>query len=205
MWQVMSSRYEVLARARAALKKKREKKPDGPWGGCVKERVERVQQRRRVALHAILLPDEVLRLMCVHASQPSVFAARAACVCHTWCSALREPHVFSCVHWVLPHVAPEDIASMSAACVSLARMFAATRARMHSKAMRMQQKHMEGMWMDVRVGVPWDVDKVGRVYFGTVIGVRNAGRCLRVMLDTGAGKDRLRAHTIPVHELFVAE
>ena len=171
----------------------------------MKERVERVQQRRRAALHAILLPEEVLRLMCVHASQPSMFAARAACVCHAWYSALREPHVLSCMHWVLPHVVPEDVASMSAACVSLARMFAATRARMHSKAMRMQQKHMEGMWMDVRVGVPWDVDKVGRVYFGTVIGVRNAGRCLRVNLDTGAGKDRLRAHTIPVHELFVAE
>ena len=39
--------------------------------------------------------------------------------------------------------------------------------------------------MDVRVGVPWHVDEPDRVYFGTVIGVRNAGRCLRVNLDTG--------------------
>ena len=53
-----------------------------------------------------------------------------------------------------------------------------------------------------RVGVPWDVDDDMPVYFGTVIGVRSAGTCLRVQLDVGAGRQRLRNHTIPVHELF---
>ena len=95
MWQVMSSRDEVLARARAALKKKKEKKPDGPWGGCVKEdkeRVERVQQRRRAALHATLLPEEVLRLMCVHACCPAKHVCRACRMCLP-CVVLSQPCV----------------------------------------------------------------------------------------------------------------
>ena len=76
---------------------------------------------------------------------------------------------------------------------------------MRAKAMQLQAKHMLDAWLDVRVGVPWDADPGAPVYSGTVIGVRSGGRCLRVELDVGAGKGRLRVHTIPVGELFALQ
>ena len=184
MWQVMSSRDEILARAREAAKEKKQKKHKGPLGGCVLERVERVQQRRRVASHATLLPAELLQLICVHAAQPGMVAAHATCVCHAWCSALRRTHVVgelyafgncrmlrrvtspACqLHACRLHACPLPYAL---ACVA--------------KAVRMQVKHMEDTWMDVRVGVPWDVDGPGTVYFGTLTAACNASRCLSVNL-----------------------
>ena len=133
-----------------------------------------------------LLP-ELLLLVCAHAAQPRALAARAACVCHAWCHALRG-NFFTCMPLLLPHVAPGDVASMSAACRSLSHMFARARARMRAKAMQLQAKHMLDAWLDVRVGVPWDADGAGTVYSGTVIGVRSGGQCLRVELDVAAGK-----------------
>ena len=92
--------------------------------------VQRVEQRRRVGRLASDMLPELLLLVCAHAAQPRALAARAACVCHAWCHALRA-HLFTCMPLLLPHVAPGDVASMSAACRSLSHMFARARARMH--------------------------------------------------------------------------
>ena len=200
----MSSRAEVLARARAAREEKKNKRQKGPWGGYVLQCVQRVEQRRRVGQLASDMLPELLLLVCAHAAQPRALAARAACVCHAWCHALRG-NFFTCMPLLLPHVAPGDVASMSAACRSLSHMFARARARMRAKAMQLQAKHMLDAWLDVRVGVPWDADGAGTVYSGTVIGVRSGGRCLRVKLDVGAGKARMRVHTIPVGQLFALQ
>lgn len=205
MWQEMSSRAEILARAREKKKELKEKKPEGPWGGCVLARVERCKKRHSIALHAMALPVEVIQLVCMLAAQPSMQAAYAACVCQAWCNALRGMHVFSCMYLVQRHLAPSDAVSMSATCQSFARMFARARTRMIARAKRIEMKHMVNNWMDVRVGVPWERDGSGTVYHGTVIGVRSGGRCLRVELDEGAGKMRLRSHTIPVDEVFVLQ
>ena len=70
MWQEMSSRAEILARAREAKKEKKDKKSEGPWGGCVLARVERCKKRHSIALHAMALPVEVIQLVCMLAAQP---------------------------------------------------------------------------------------------------------------------------------------
>ena len=49
----MSSRAQILARARAAREEKKKKRQKGPWGSAVLLRVQRVEQRRSVARRAI--------------------------------------------------------------------------------------------------------------------------------------------------------
>ena len=85
----MSSRAQILARARAAREEKKKKRQKGPWGGYVLQCVQREEQRRRVGRLASDMLPELLLLVCAHAAQPRALAARAACVCHAWCHALR--------------------------------------------------------------------------------------------------------------------
>jgi hypothetical protein len=206
MWQVMSSRAEVLARAREAWQEKKKKKARGPWGGCVLARAELLQQRCIIARHATLIPPDLLLHVCNLADIPSTLAARATCVCTAWSAVLRASHVFGCMALVVPHVHDATmIGSMSATCKTLARMLAAKRARLHAKAARIRRQNMLQQWLHVRVGVPWDADGDGTVHAGTVMDVRNNGTCLRVELDAGAGKDRLRCKTISVHDVLVLE
>ena len=50
--------------------------------------------------------------------------------------------------------------------------------------------------------VYWPAD--GEVaYAGTVIDLRSRGRALRVELDVGAGRARLRCHTVKIDEVWI--
>ena len=63
----MSSRAQVLARARAAREENKKKRQKGPWGGYVLLCVQRVEQRRRVGRLASDMLPELLLLVCAHA------------------------------------------------------------------------------------------------------------------------------------------
>ena len=90
---------------------------------------------------------------------------------------------------------------LSGTCTALAHTFAHVRARVRRRAAHAAAARVASVWMGVRVRVPWPAD--GEEYAGTVVGVRGLwGTSLCVWLDVPAGKDRLRAHTIPVCELY---
>lgn len=190
-----------MARAREALQQKRDAKKKGELRGAVKQRVEGVESRQRVAALVPAVPDEVLRMV-VGSDASMVRACRAAC--HAWHAVLRvHPcFVFALVCTRMPQ---SDVLTCGVVCQS---MLASTQrmrglARQYGKAResRARTAAAQAEWLGRRVRVAWEADGPGVAYEGEVLGVRHHGTCCRVLFDVGVGRDRMRAHTIRVDEL----
>ena len=82
---------------------------------------------------------------------------------------------------------------------------ARAQARRAAAAARERMCALKEVWVGRRVIVPWPRDPPPSQYMGTVIDVWARGAKLRVNLDVGAGKARLKCHTVDVHDCHVVQ
>ena len=191
---------ERCIKARLAREEKREKKKK-KRGGRVLALAQQKESREAVSAMIAALPAELLRMICMQSMSPADLISRSARVCRAWHWGTRGMHVLVVMSHVIPHLPASDAMLVTGASMELARTFARVRARIKARAERARTKQATAEWRGVRVLVPWPSDGVGAAHAGTVLEARNAGSCLRVQLDEGAGKMRLKCHTVLVEEV----
>lgn len=193
-----------IERARAAKKAKKEKRRVGPWGGAVLAAVQAKAARRdaamRVTRMCAALPDDVVRILLSSWNRPMVAHGLLSCVSLPWVQAMRATHVMSCM-WLVLRCMPSRDRLQWTVCHELRARVASDRKRFISAAAKQRMRAVSAQWVGVRVSVPWESDGHGVAYEGIVLDVRCRGTCVRVELDEGAGRDRLRCHTIAIAEL----